>query len=75
MDGHDWRTIVRVAAAAFLAVALIVIFARGQDRAYGGSPAFEHPGVIEAYAEAGFQAVVVIGIGVAVYIGTRAGEP
>jgi hypothetical protein len=34
----------------------------------GGSPAFEHVGVIEAYVEAGFQAIV------AIYIGTRVGD-
>jgi hypothetical protein len=71
---RDWRTVVRAVTSVLLAATVIVIFVRGGDRAGLGSPAFEHVGVIEAYVEAGFQAIVVIGIAVAIYIGTRAGD-
>ena len=71
---RDWRTVVRAATSVILVAVLVAIFVRGSVRADWGDSAFERPGVIQAYAEAGFQAIVVIGIAVAIYIGTRAGD-
>ena len=77
-EGIDWRDVMRGHMAVALVLALVAIFvytintattaegSRGQERS-----AVQ---VAQIYTEGAFLAVIAIGIGIAAYIGTHAGE-